>query len=101
MVGGEAVGEVEAIDEGGGVHPMVGGEDVAGGRLLLEEGHAHVAEGVGEGGWAGGVGGGGAKGGGDELERGFDFVAEAGAGVEFGEWARVRRRARMSPPVWR
>ena len=84
FAGGEGVGEVEAVDEGGGVHPLVGGDVVAGGWERVVETHAHGVDGVDDCAGIGGVGGGGAEGGGEELHWGFDFVAEVFFGVELG-----------------
>ena len=84
LAAGELVGEVEAVDEGGGVHPVVGGDVVAGGREGVVEAHAHGVDGVDEGAGVLGVGGGGAEGGGEELHGGLDLVAEVLCGVELG-----------------
>ena len=84
FVAGEGVGEVEAVDQGAGVHPVIGGDVVAGRRKSVVERHAHGLDGVDECTWVGWIGSGGAKGGGEELHGGFDFVAEVFAGVELG-----------------
>ena len=84
LAAGEGVGEVETVDEGGGVHPVVGGDVVAGGRKRVVEAHAHGVDGVDESAGIRGIGRGGAEGGGEELHRRFHFVAEVFSGVELG-----------------
>jgi hypothetical protein len=76
LAAGEGVGEVEPVDEGGRVHPVVGGDVVASGGKRVVEAHAHGVDGVDQRAGVGRVGRGGAEGGGEELHWGFDLVAE-------------------------
>jgi len=84
LAAGEGVGEVEAVDEGRGVHPLVCGDVVAGGRQGIVEAHAHGVDGIDEGAEVLRVGGGGAEGRCEELHGGLDLVAEVLLGVELG-----------------
>ena len=73
---GERVRKVQAADQGGGVHPAIGGDVVAGGRECVVEGHAHCLEGFDQRGRVHGVSVGCPEGGGYELHWCFDLVAE-------------------------
>src|SRR5579883_87660 len=75
---GQSHGEIQAVYERGGVHPVVSGHWVSGGRLHLVERLAHARDGTNQNAWVGRVRVCGAEGRGDKLKRCLDLVAIVG-----------------------